>query len=302
MDLIRSGVPGGPRELTLGQLYPQLWQRLSSKGLPQPNQRGDDLVSQFVFTRNAAWRVGVDPADVSSGDGLERHLVVITTTHYEDSHYPTLEISAEIQGLAKLLTDERRLGARVFLPAFPELADDPTPQQIRETLRWGLLNGCDALVLLVAGHCEVLWSDYWLVLRDSESANLAESAFRMSDFLRQAARGARDIEHVLMIIDVGYAGAATLTDRLEFHGIVPDSWLVLISQNAAPGALTEAVTRAIVKLYGPEGGGYGRTGLYISASDFVDAVRESLPGEEPVLLYRGAFNAPLKCLPRPYAM
>lgn len=52
--LIRSGIPEGPPSLTLGDLYPHLWQRLARKNLPHPNQRGDNLVTQFVFTRNAA--------------------------------------------------------------------------------------------------------------------------------------------------------------------------------------------------------------------------------------------------------
>lgn len=53
-DLIRSGIPGKPAQLTLGDLYPVLRQRLRAKGLPLPNQRGTDTVQQFPFTFNAA--------------------------------------------------------------------------------------------------------------------------------------------------------------------------------------------------------------------------------------------------------
>ncbi|GAA3059444.1 hypothetical protein GCM10020000_47960 [Streptomyces olivoverticillatus] len=53
VDLIRSGIPDGPADLTLGAIYPALRSRLSARGLPQPNQRGTDLADHYVLTRNA---------------------------------------------------------------------------------------------------------------------------------------------------------------------------------------------------------------------------------------------------------
>lgn len=53
-DLIRTGIAGKPAQLTLGDLYPALRQRLHAKGLPLPNQRGTDTIHQFRFTANAA--------------------------------------------------------------------------------------------------------------------------------------------------------------------------------------------------------------------------------------------------------
>jgi methionyl aminopeptidase len=57
LELIYSGIPGGPNELTFSELYPRLRHRLVSKNLPKPNQRGTDNAAQFVFTRNAATHV-----------------------------------------------------------------------------------------------------------------------------------------------------------------------------------------------------------------------------------------------------
>jgi Trk K+ transport system NAD-binding subunit len=54
LDLIRTGIPGGPELLRLGTLYLHLRSRLRSRGLPLPNQRGTDTADQFGFTRNAA--------------------------------------------------------------------------------------------------------------------------------------------------------------------------------------------------------------------------------------------------------
>ena len=53
-DLIRSGLPGKAPELTFGDIYPALRQRLRGKGLPAPGQRGTDAAGQFAFTANAA--------------------------------------------------------------------------------------------------------------------------------------------------------------------------------------------------------------------------------------------------------
>jgi hypothetical protein len=59
-DLVRSGLPGKAPELTFGDIYPALRQRLRGKGLPAPGQRGTDAVGQFAFTANAA--VPADPS------------------------------------------------------------------------------------------------------------------------------------------------------------------------------------------------------------------------------------------------
>jgi glycine betaine/choline ABC-type transport system substrate-binding protein len=54
LDLIRTGIPGGPETLSLGLIYSQLRRRLRSGSFPAPNQRGTDTASDFAFTRNAA--------------------------------------------------------------------------------------------------------------------------------------------------------------------------------------------------------------------------------------------------------
>jgi len=54
LDLIRTGIPGGPESLTLTMIYAHLRRRLRKAQLPAPNQRGTDTAGDFVFTRNAA--------------------------------------------------------------------------------------------------------------------------------------------------------------------------------------------------------------------------------------------------------
>lgn len=55
VKLIRAGVPGGPQNLALHEIYIHLLLRLKARGLPSPNQRGTDTADRFIFTRNAAW-------------------------------------------------------------------------------------------------------------------------------------------------------------------------------------------------------------------------------------------------------
>lgn len=54
LALVRAGLPGGPEQLTLADLYPHLRQQLAAQELPRPNQSGTDTADRFIFTRNAA--------------------------------------------------------------------------------------------------------------------------------------------------------------------------------------------------------------------------------------------------------
>ena len=52
-DLIRDGIPGLGPQLTFGDIYPVLCDRLAARDLPAPAQRGA-AAGQFAFTANAA--------------------------------------------------------------------------------------------------------------------------------------------------------------------------------------------------------------------------------------------------------
>lgn len=54
LRLVRTGIAGGPPELTLSEVYLHLRRRLQALGLPAPNQRGTDTADRYVFARNAA--------------------------------------------------------------------------------------------------------------------------------------------------------------------------------------------------------------------------------------------------------
>ena len=58
VDLLRSGIPDAPADLTFGTIYPHLRTRLTSFGLPLPNQRNTDLADKFIFAKNVAVHLG----------------------------------------------------------------------------------------------------------------------------------------------------------------------------------------------------------------------------------------------------
>ncbi len=69
LDIVRAGQPGGPQNLPLSSLYPQLRRQLQARGLPAPGQRSADDADQVAFTRNAAATGSGQPPTSPAGPG-----------------------------------------------------------------------------------------------------------------------------------------------------------------------------------------------------------------------------------------
>ncbi|EPH46914.1 caspase family protein [Streptomyces aurantiacus] len=54
IQLLRTGVPGGPELLTYGEIYRRLLHATTLRGLPSPRQRGTGTVDLLALVRNAA--------------------------------------------------------------------------------------------------------------------------------------------------------------------------------------------------------------------------------------------------------
>jgi len=232
---------------------------------------------------------------------LRRHFVAIATSTYDD--YPELPIANEVKQLEQWLGDTR-LAERGFCRAFTELADDPDEEALRAAFRrperpW---TSRDAAVVFVTGHGAVVDGAHWLVLHDSERGDLPNTALRTADFIRWLRRP-NGVEHLLLIIDACFAGALA-ADTVRFDEDFPQSWLIVPSASrhgeATTGALTDAMTKAVTKLRGGEGEKHGTNRRYFRVSDFIDTVREFLPGQDVQPLYRGNWNAEHLCLPNPH--
>jgi hypothetical protein len=237
-------------------------------------------------------------------DVLRRHFVAIATSTYDDERYAELPVKDAVRQLEDWLSDRERLSERSFDPAFPELAQDPDEDQIRAVFRktarpW---SRADAAVVFVTGHGEVADQSHWLVLRESEYSDLPGTGLRTADLISWL-KGRHNVDHLLLIVDACFAGAI-VSNTVDFDEHLPPSWLILPSAardgQATAGALTTAIGNAVEKLRGGQGQKYGTNQRFFRVSDFIDTVREFLPGQDIDPLYRGNFNAEHVCLPNPH--
>ena len=55
LELLNTGIPGGPELLTFAQIYPRLQYLLTSRQLPRPHQQGSDTIAHLALARNMAY-------------------------------------------------------------------------------------------------------------------------------------------------------------------------------------------------------------------------------------------------------
>jgi len=55
LDLLRTGIPGGPELLTFTAIFPRLKSTLISRQLPQPDQQNTGTIAHLALTRNPAY-------------------------------------------------------------------------------------------------------------------------------------------------------------------------------------------------------------------------------------------------------
>jgi WD40 repeat protein len=248
-----------------------------------------------------------EPDALDDSDVLRRHFVAIATADYDDPNYPALPgVTAEVQELQTWLCDGGRLGGRAFRPPadLAPLAQGPTAEQIRVMLRHHLRlwTDADAAAVFITGHGEVADGSHWLVLRDSESTDLATTALRTSDFVRGLMSSG--VRHLLLIVDACFAGGS-MADLARLDRDLPPSWLVLPSamkgETATTGALSTAIAKAVDKLHGGQGEKYGLDAPYFTVEQFLATVREFLgDGQRVTPLYGSQTSGPHLCLPNPH--
>ncbi|MDN0193656.1 ATP-binding protein [Streptomyces sp. S.PNR 29] len=240
------------------------------------------------------------------GDIRRRHFVAIATGEYEDPAFEPLAVTAEVKALREWLCAEDR-GIPPFVPAYPELANNPTRGAVRDALenpppqrRW---RDADAAVVFVTGHGVTQDGVHWTVLQDSESDRLPATALRTADLILWL-KDTR-IRYLFLILDQCFAGA-TVREIADFEKDLPATWLVLPSatrdQEAVVGALTGAVTAFLAELRSPEGAQYGgpRVDL-LDVAVFLERVQAKLgPGQRLVPLQGSQTSGKHPCLPNPH--
>jgi hypothetical protein len=245
------------------------------------------------------------PSMTDSFEILRRHFVAIATATYEDPAWHDLpgvhdEVAVLRDWLCSDHLTERRFGWR-----WPELATDPSEDQIRVRLKGLAPNrewtDADAAVLYVTGHGVESDSSHFLILSTSELGMVASTALRTSDLIAWLAD--TPIEHLMIIIDACFAGQIAqevLRLQRQFHR----RWLILPSvmwnEFAVTGALTTAIGKFLDALKSAEGRRYGE-GPYLDVASFIQDVQNHLgPGQSLHPLYGGQLSGPHVCLPNPH--
>lgn len=208
---------------------------------------------------------------------LRRHFVVIATSDYEDPSCEALPgVMDEVKVLQAWWCDER-LGERRFTQQYPDLACNPTKQQVRGAFEEPeeLWNHSDAAVVFVTGHGVVGHGAHWIVLHRTNTSQLHRTALRTSDLVGWLAD--TGIEHLLVILDLCYAGS-TVGETAAFADF-PPTWLALASvtstQQARTGALTTAISEFLAELASPTGEQFNH-GPYLRVDQFLDAIQSKL--------------------------
>lgn len=245
-------------------------------------------------------------AGAVDGEVLRRHFVAIATSDYDDPTYKPLAVGAEVQALRDWLCVPQ-LGDRVFTPAYPELADNPSKRAVRDALedpplqrRW---READAAVVLVTGHGVIADGAHWTVLQATEADRVPSTALRTADLISWL-KDTR-IRHLFLVLDQCSAGQ-TITQAAMFDKTLPDTWLVLPSatknQEAITGALTGAVTAFLAELRSVEGAKYAGPKIpLLDVRDFLDGVQAKLgEGQKLTTLPDGQQSGPHPCLPNPH--
>jgi hypothetical protein len=235
-------------------------------------------------------------------DVLRRHFVAIATSDYEDPTCPALHrVIDEVKCLQAWWCDQR-LGKRRFTQQYPDLACNPTKQQVREAFEEPeqLWNYSDAAVVFVTGHGVAGHGAHWIVLHRTNTGQLHRTALRTSDLVGWLAD--TGIEHLLIILDLCYAGS-TAAEVAAFADF-PPTWLALASvtstQQARTGALTTAISEFLTELASPTGEQFNH-GPYLRVDQFLDAIQSKLgDGQRLAHLHPGLPSlAQSPCLPNP---
>lgn len=140
-----------------------------------------------------------------------------------------------------------------------------------------------------------------MILRETETERLQSTALRTADLVAWLAN--TDIQHLLLILDLCYAGRAA-AEVASFDREIPETWLVLPSatknQEAVTGALTSAISDFLQELGSPLGEKYGLD-PFLDVAVFLQAVESRLgPGQRLIPLAGSQRSGAHQCLPNPH--
>jgi len=227
--------------------------------------------------------------------------VAIATSEFDDwKHFSSLDgVKDEVAALRKWLCDPA-LGDRAFADPQPQLADNPSADQVRDAL--GSLDDADwseadTAVVFITTHG---WVDgqHWLAVKATDKDKPGKTALATGQLIRILQD--TGIKHLMLILDTCHAG------RVNWEMTIPKSrsWIVLPSatedEEAGVGVLSGAITAFLKELRSSEGAQYGHD-AYLTLGDFVQGIERYLgDGQFAGALYPTRQGDPHPCLPNPH--
>ncbi|WP_432176181.1 hypothetical protein [Streptomyces sp. Tue6028] len=236
----------------------------------------------------------------ADADVLGRQFLAIATGQYDSPVWGNLPVEDEVAALrawlcAAELDDRRFTDTRA-------LASNPGRDRIRTVLEDVPWRASEAAVVFITGHGEYADGAHWIVLKSTVPGQWHRTAIRTADVIGWLKDSGT--EHLLLIIDLCYAGRVTAQIAV-FDDDIPPTWLVLPSaakgQEAVPGALTGAVSKVLADLTSPRGERFGRHNRLLSVETFLEALQEELgAGQRLIPLPGSLLRGPHPCLPNPH--
>ncbi|MCW8096895.1 hypothetical protein [Streptomyces tauricus] len=231
---------------------------------------------------------------------LGRKFLPIATGRYDSPDWRTLPVEEEVRALRAWLC-AADLDDRSFAE-LRALAVNPDRHQIRavlENVPWGT---SEAAFVYVTGHGEYADGAHWIVLKQTVPGQWHRTAIRTSDVVGWLKDSGT--EHLLLVLDLCYAGRV-MAETAVFDDDIPPTWLVLPSaakdEEAAPEALTEAVSAVLADLASPRGERFGRHNRLLNVETFLEELDEELGERQRLIPLAGSqLRGPHPCLPNPH--
>jgi WD40 repeat protein len=229
---------------------------------------------------------------------LHRHFIAVATGVYDGAEFAPLPVRDEVDEFQQWLCGAA-LGTRAFNRT--ELAYEPTIDMVTKALNYPdpPWTESHAVAVYVTGH-GFKDGEHWIALKGTDTKKPGKTALSTALMIRWLIES--DIDHLLVIVDLCYAGDG-LRALLEADIVWKPTWLLLASagklQTAETGALAVALRRFLADARAtPQKFGHGP---YFAAAEFIAAINERLPADQELAPLQANFPGPGAnlCLPNP---
>jgi hypothetical protein len=185
-------------------------------------------------------------------DLLRRRFIAIATDRFAASgSYAPLDVGREVASLREWLCDSALARRQFGSKGFESLEQRPRYDDIKAQLTGAGFTVADAVVLYVTGHGQTDKGAHYTVLEQSDPERLSSTALSTMELLRWLT-DYRDLEHVLLVIDLCHAGDVADEVPAALRQAVPSQWMALLTTAAGTdaklGAFTGAVNKVLAEL------------------------------------------------------